>query len=221
MPRSPRKTVPGFPHHVMIRGCDRMNIFRQKTDRTFFLHCLRQSKERTGVKIYAYCLMTNHIHLIVVPPAQGRLSQFMHYVGFLYAEFYNERYSRTGPVLEGRFKSFVIDSEAYFIQCVRYVEQNPARAGMVFNPEAYPWSSCWRGLSFSHENNVLDRAPYLIPRGWQKEAAQNWYRGLLKRPLKSWQLESVRKAFRYGNLNRNTVAKVVKRLKMKKGPGPF
>jgi putative transposase len=99
------------------------------------------ARRRTGCSIHAYVLMTNHVHLLVTASNDTAISRMMQIVGRRYVRYFNDRYSRTGTLWEGRFRSTAIDSERYFFTCARYIELNPVRAGIVAHPRDYEWSS--------------------------------------------------------------------------------
>lgn len=128
----------GF-YHVMLRGNGRQLIFEDDADRREFLSCLDNAIEREGVSLIAWCLMDNHVHLIIDDPHDG-LSTVMYRIGMKYAMYFNNRHQREGHLFEGRFKSSPIESDEYLVQAVRYVLNNPVAAG-ISTLEDYRWSS--------------------------------------------------------------------------------
>lgn len=102
---------------------------------------LAEGAEKFGVSVHAWVFMTNHIHLLVTPAHDDSISKFMQYMGRYYVPYFNHRSRRTGTLFEGRFKSHLVESKQYFLECTRYIELNPVRAGMVANPADYVWSS--------------------------------------------------------------------------------
>jgi putative transposase len=141
MPRGPRLIVPGIALHVVQRGHDRRDCFRQDTDYLVYLANLRDLSVRMQCALHAYCLMTNHIHLLLTPSTSEGCARLMRNLGQRYVQYFNRRYGRTGTLWEGRYHSCLVDSASYVIACHRYIERNPVRAGMVPSPGAYPWSS--------------------------------------------------------------------------------
>lgn len=141
MARLPRLVVPHQPHHLIQRGNDRQPIFRESEDYGVFLKWLREAARQYAVAIHAYVLMPNHIHLLITPADAQGMGKMMQWVGRFYVPWFNRKYGRTGTLWQGRFKATVIDSERYFMTCCRYIELNPVRAGIVADPEQYPWSS--------------------------------------------------------------------------------
>jgi putative transposase len=141
MPRKPRLIVPEWPVHIIQRGNDRMTCFREEGDYLVYLALLRQISKKTGCEVHAYCLMSNHIHLLVTPQGPDACSGLMKELAQRYSYYFNHKHRRTGPLWEGRFRSCVIESSRYAVACYRYIELNPVRAGIVSHPAAYPWSS--------------------------------------------------------------------------------
>lgn len=141
MARLPRYVIPGQPQHVMLRGNNRSEIFVTEADYQFFLEKLRLAITKHSCDVHAYVLMTNHLHLLITPNEEQGVSKAMQMLGRYYVQYFNYCYRRTGTLWEGRYKATLIDSEAYLLTCMRYIELNPVRAGMVDHPSQYPWSS--------------------------------------------------------------------------------
>jgi putative transposase len=141
MPRRTRNYIPGFPYHIVQRGNNREACFIESENYQYYLELWRQLSKRYGVKVHAYCLMTNHIHILVTPESKRSISDTMKVVGSRYAQYINLKYRRTGTLWEGRHRSSLVQSERYLLSCYRYIELNPVRAGMVSRPEEYRWSS--------------------------------------------------------------------------------
>lgn len=139
MPRAPRVTAESGFYHVILRGNGRQIIFEDDADRRAFLELLVKRAEDAGIHVLAWCLMENHVHLVL--DDQGReLSRAMHRLAGDYAQRFNRRSGHVGHVFESRFKSCAIESDSYLLQAIRYVHDNPAKAGV--SPAAeYPWSS--------------------------------------------------------------------------------
>ncbi len=141
MPRKPRFYLPGRPTHVMQRGHNRNVVFFADQDYLEYLRCLKQAADQYGCKVHAYILMTNHVHLLVTPERKDSIGQLFQGLGRHYVRYVNETYKRHGGLWEGRHKGNVIQSQAYLLTCMRYIEMNPVRAGMVDHPAKYRWSS--------------------------------------------------------------------------------
>ena len=141
MARLPRLEIPGTPLHVIQRGNNRGPCFFGDVDRRFYLKCLAEAALRRQCAVHAYVLMANHVHLLVTPAESGAAAAMMQDVGRRYVRIINTIHGRSGTLWEGRFKSSVVDSEAYLMTCHRYIEMNPVRAGLADRPIAYRWSS--------------------------------------------------------------------------------
>lgn len=140
MSRVGRVVVPGFPHHVTQRGNRGMDVFESDADREVYLALLAKYAARHGVSVWAYCLMTNHIHLIVVPQREDSLGLALRDAHTVYAMHFNGRTGMRGHVWQGRFYSTPLD-ERHLWAATRYVERNPVRARMAERAESYRWSS--------------------------------------------------------------------------------
>jgi putative transposase len=141
MARQPRFYVPGEAQHVIQRGNNRAPIFTHEHDHLAFLRWLGEASREHGVMVHAYVLMTNHIHLLATPMHGESLSKALQSVGRRYVQYFNYSYQRTGTLWEGRYRATIVDSERYLFTCMRYIELNPVRAGIVAHPIAYRWSS--------------------------------------------------------------------------------
>lgn len=141
MARLPRLTLPGYPHHVILRGNNRQTVFKDNADRQSFLELLVKHCQHEQVDLHAFVLMDNHLHLLVTPQADNALSKMMQHVGRDYVRYFNKRHIRTGTLWEGRFRSSLIQTDRYFLVCMAYIDLNPVRAGMVSQALDHPWSS--------------------------------------------------------------------------------
>ncbi|MCF6353729.1 MAG: transposase [Candidatus Polarisedimenticolaceae bacterium] len=140
MPRLARSVFPNVPHHITQRGNRREDIFFKDNDREFYLEWLGEYCDKWQVKILAWCLMTNHIHLILEPTTEEGLQRVLKPLHMRYAQRINRARDWKGHLWQGRFFSSPLD-EAYTWAAIRYVETNPVRAGMVERAEEYRWSS--------------------------------------------------------------------------------
>lgn len=154
MARRPRLDVPGVVQHVIQRGNDRQACFRTDADRHRYLRCLRDAAQGHAVAIHAYVLMTNHVHLLVTPSERLAMAGMMQALGRRCFGVVNAIWKRTGTLCEGRYKSCVVDSDAYLRACHRCIECNPLRAAMVTDPVDFRWSS--------HACNVFGRVDHLV-----------------------------------------------------------
>jgi putative transposase len=140
VPRRPRNLLTGRFFHITVRGTARAPIYLDDDDRRYFLCLLDRAGDAVDWQRHAYCLMTNHYHLVVETTVE-RLSRAMHRLNGRYAQEFNERYRRTGHLFENRFRARVIESEEYLGDACRYVEDNPVRAGLCATADEWPWSS--------------------------------------------------------------------------------
>ncbi len=138
MPRMPRVIVPDHPHHILQRGHNREVVFVETGDYERYLAHLKEWKNRLQVKVFSYCLMTNHVHLILDPGKRlNSIALLMKRVAGRTTSYVNRLEHRSGTLWEGRYKSSPIQSEVYLLACCRYVELNPVRAGMKKRGQFY------------------------------------------------------------------------------------
>lgn len=150
MARLPRIVVPGYPHHVTHRGNHGEDVFLSADGRQLYLEWLQQYSAAEGLAVLAYCLMTNHVHLIVIPERKESLSRVMGPLHGRHSQWVNLQLDRTGHLWGDRFYSVPMD-EAHLWAAAKYVELNSVRAGLVARAEEYRWSS-----ARAHVRNVLD-----------------------------------------------------------------
>lgn len=127
-------------YHVMLRGINRQRIFHDKEDYTYFLECLYACKQISRFRLYAYCLMGNHVHLLINAKDEP-IDMIMRRLGSKYVYWYNSKYERIGHLFQSRFKSEPVEADSYFLTVLRYIHMNPVKAGIVSEPEGYTWSS--------------------------------------------------------------------------------
>jgi putative transposase len=155
MPRRARIVAPGVAHHVTQRGVDRKRVFYTQRDRQVYLALLREQARLADVRILAYCLMSNHIHLVAVPEKEESLALCLQRVHGRYAQYLNARRQRCGHLWQNRFFSCPLD-ERHLWTALRYVELNPVRAGMVGQAREYRWSSAAAHMGERDESRALD-----------------------------------------------------------------
>lgn len=141
MPRTARKKSETGIYHVIVRGINRQDIFHDDEDRKRYLNTLKKITVGNNAEVLGYCLMSNHIHLII-KECKTNISLLMKRLGTSYAYWYNLKYQRTGHVFQDRFKSENVEDDRYLLTVVRYVHLNPVKAEIVNKPEEYLWSSC-------------------------------------------------------------------------------
>ncbi|MEH6649358.1 MAG: transposase [Motiliproteus sp.] len=177
MARLPRLSLPGVPQHVVQRGNNRHACFFSDQDYPLYLDWLQHYANTYQVKIHAYVLMTNHVHLLLTPLDTDAVSRMMQALGRCYVRYVNTTYRRTGTLWEGRFRSTLVDSERYFLVVSCYIELNPVRAAMVEHPAEYPWSS-YRSNALGDSSDLLTPHSCYTGLGAAPELRQSHYRGL-------------------------------------------
>lgn len=159
MARLARIVIPGLPHHVTQRGNRRQQTFFDDNDYDTYLRGLKQACDQFGVAVWAYCLMPNHVHLVVVPQAVTSLSKAMGRGHENYSRYLNHRMGWTGLLWQSRYRSFPMD-DAHLYHAVKYAELNPVRAGLVREAHDYPWSSARAHLGHAADP-LVDVGPML------------------------------------------------------------
>jgi putative transposase len=194
MPRTGRVILPNYPHHVVQRGHNRQIVFPQSQDYRYYLDTLLEWKAGYDIKVYAWCLMTNHVHLVLEPPeAVENLGRLMKRLAGRQTRYVNRRLARSGTLWEGRYKSSPIQTDAYFLACCRYVELNPVRAGMVADPDSYPWSSyCSRPMSSA--TGLLDEHPTYRALGRSPVERLQQYRQFVRAGTPDAELQLIRQS---------------------------
>jgi putative transposase len=127
-------------YHVMLRGIDKREIFVQPSDYEKFLWYVQIVKEKANLSLFAYCLMTNHVHLLLKTDEE-EIGDIIKCIAVGYAQYHNIKYGRTGHLFQNRFRSETVDNDNYFLTVLRYIHQNPVKAGLVNNISDYRWSS--------------------------------------------------------------------------------
>lgn len=224
LPRHPRLFVPHLPLHIVQRGHDRQPVFLQPADYEFYLSNLLETKLELDIRLLAYCLMTNHVHLILVPGDDVTgISKLVRVVAARHTRLVNRREGRTGTLWEGRFKASLIDFDRYLLACYRYVDLNPVRASMVATPEQYPWSS-YRQLAALAYNRHLDSHDVYEALGEDPAQRGRVYRAFVARNVCDKELALIRTALRRNQLTgdrrfRQAIERQVGRRISARGPG--
>lgn len=141
MPRKPREKSESGIYHIILRGANRQEIFYETADSRRFLETLGRYAGQSGTKVYGWCLMDNHVHLLL-GEGNEELSLTMKRIGVSFVLYYNRKYNTTGHLFQDRFKSEKVESDEYLLTVIRYIHQNPVKAGMVKRAEDWKWSSC-------------------------------------------------------------------------------
>ena len=191
MPRPPRLDLPGIAQHVIQRGNDRQPCFFAADDYRRYLRYLAEIALREGCAIHAYVLMTNHAHLLVTPSTKGGVGRMMQALGRCYVRHVNQTYRRTGTLWEGRYKACLVAGDAHLLQCHRYIELNPLRAGIVADPRDYRWSSHRHNAFGEHDPLIRPHAIYreLADRTKQRLAR---YRRFVMEEISSGETDAIR-----------------------------
>ncbi|KAF7771925.1 putative transposase [Pseudoalteromonas citrea] len=191
MARLPRLNLPNIPQHIVQRGNNRQVTFVEADDYVVYLEKLKYYAKEYEVKVHAFVLMTNHIHLLATPTTSNGVSKLIQSLGRYYVRYFNQIYKRTGTLWEGRFKSTLVDSDNYFLIVSRYIELNPVRAGMVQHPAEYTWSS--------YQHNAVGKVIELITEhdlyaqlGTSPEQRQAQYRSLFESDIPPYTLEKIK-----------------------------
>jgi putative transposase len=193
MPRHARLAVAGIPWHIIQRGNNRTACFYCADDYHRYLQDLAGQATKFGCHIHAYCLMTNHVHLLITPERQNSAGLMMKHLGQRYVQYINRTYRRSGTMWEGRFRSCLAQSEHYVLTCYRYIELNPVRAGMVEHPADYPWSS-YRFNGQGMANALLSQHPLYRALGQSNEERCRQYRELFQAHLEPELIDEIRQA---------------------------
>ena len=191
-PRAARLDVPGVPLHVIQRGVNSCPVFVDDQDRLHYRKLLRKACGELQVSVHAYVFMGNHVHLLLACDREGAISHVMRRVGQAYAQTFNVRHGRTGALWQGRFKSSLVETEAYLLNVVRNIEMNPVRAGLVARPQAYRWSSVHRHLGFSSEP-MLTPHPVFMALAAEPRARSDWWRRWLADDVPKSELDTIRR----------------------------
>lgn len=185
MPRTARVVIPDMALHVRQRGHNRSACFFRDEDFATYLRMLAYFSRQYACAVHAYCLMPNHVHLLVTPSVAQSCALMMKSLGQLYTQHMNRAGDRTGSLWEGRFRSCPVSSDQYALACYRYIELNPVRAGMVAHPREYRWSSF-------RANAEGKRELWIKPHPAYPGAAD--YRSLLDGELEEHFLNDIRRA---------------------------
>jgi len=155
MPRGPRILLDNVCYHIINRGNQKQNLFLGESDFEKYLQLLKRYKKKYAFKLFGYCLMPNHIHLILELKRPQSLSKLMQGITQTYTAWFNKKYKKVGHLWQGRFKSMIIQKDDYFMECTYYVEMNPVRKALTSSPMEYIWSS-YRDRTLGNKNGLLD-----------------------------------------------------------------
>jgi len=189
MPRISRAVAVGYPHHITQRGNYQQYVFETEKDHIQYLQWLKVYSQRNSLKIWAYCLMNNHVHFVCVPIKEDSLAQTFNTLHMRYSQYFNKKKNKKGHLWQGRFYSCILD-ERHLYGAVRYVENNPVRATIVKKPHEYRWSSARAHVS-GDSDFVLTNDCYLV------EEIKDWLSYLMEKDDKTL-IENIRSNTRTG-----------------------
>lgn len=193
MPRRPRLALPGVPLHLIQRGNNRQACFFADEDYRFYLEWLSGHAGKSGCRVHAYVLMTNHVHLLISADGAEAPGAMMKALGQRYVQYVNRVYRRSGTLWEGRYRSCPIQEETYLLACQRYIELNPVRAGMVEHPADYPWSS-YRANGEGEASPLIQAHGLYSALGQDASLRQAAYRELFRHQLEPGVADQIRRA---------------------------
>ena len=196
MPRKPRMYLPDIPAHIVQRGNNREPCFFAEDDYRFYLDRLGRALKRYKVKLHAYVLMTNHVHLLMTPNDTQGISKVMLLLGQQYVQYINRTYRRSGTLWEGRHKASIVNVDEYLLCCYRYIELNPVNADMVNTPEEYQWSS-YRYHAWGDDVPIINAHELYIGLGKMDKERQHAYRELFKHELSEHDVHEIRLSLHY------------------------
>jgi putative transposase len=205
------------------RGNNRTACFYADEDYALYLHHLGEMAREFHCAVHAYVLMTNHVHLLLTPALPDGPSLLMKHLGQRYVQYVNRSYRRSGTLLEGRFRSSLVQEIGYFLRCHRYIELNPVRAGMVSHPADYRWSSFPVNAGFAATRLLTPHSQYLAL-GRNDDERSAAYRALFRSELDTAQLDEIRSAVNGGFVIGNDrfkaqIAEMLKRRVERGAPG--
>jgi putative transposase len=193
MARKPRFNLPGVPQHIVQRGNNREPCCFGVDDYYRYLRDLHDAAKANNVAIHAYVLMTNHVHVLATPGDAYGITYLMQDVGRKYVRYINHSYRRTGTLWEGRYKASLVDSEAYLLACMWYIELNPIRANMVSHPGEYRWSS-YGANAVGRPDPLIQPHPVYQSISADDEQCRHGYRELLRMHMDHEQIHDIRES---------------------------
>lgn len=184
MPRISRGLVDESIYHVINRGNGGQIVFHKDKDYEAFIELMKEAKNRYEVKIFSYCLMPNHFHIVMMPHHAEDLSRWMQWLMTSHVRRYHRHYETRGHVWQGRYKSFLIQKDDHLLIVMRYVEGNPNRACLVHSAKDWLWSSCQESLGM-RSRVLIDTIPIVLPKNWED---------YVNKPVTAKELEKIRQS---------------------------
>ncbi|MDA8215907.1 MAG: transposase [Nitrospiraceae bacterium] len=184
MPRIARIAPRGYVYHVLTRGNNRQDVFKDEYDYRKYIELLSKCKNKYKFKLYHYVLMTNHVHLVLEPTEKGgSLAEMMKVINLSYAQYYKNKYGHIGHFWQDRYKSIIISKDDYLLACGSYVELNPVRAKIVNDPKQYRWSS-YSAYAYGKIDLIIDEHPIYRTLSDDESERRKKYRELVKGMLR-------------------------------------
>jgi len=184
MPKKKRIWYPGAVYHIMNRGNRRSDIFREEEDYQVYLDILKETMEKHSYILYAYCLMTNHVHM-QMETRNIQIGTIMRDINLSYTKYFNNKYNFIGHLFQGRYRSEIIENDAYNLQTSRYIHRNPVEAAMVQMPVEYKWSSYDIYMGERQSEIVTDEKIL----GYFKESSRHLYKKYVELKLANQQID--------------------------------
>lgn len=201
MPRMARIVLPNYPHHIVQRGHNKQVVFAAPEDFQRYVSDLKELKHVFGVKVYAFCLMTNHVHLLLAPGEDtSGLGKLMKGLAGRMTRYRNKLEGRSGTLWESRYKSSVVETDTYLLACSRYIELNPVRAQMVDRAQDYPWSSYSLRQNENAEHVWIDKSPGFEALGLTHSDRLARYSEFMEQATPASELQLIRQALQRGQL---------------------
>ncbi len=182
MARLPRYSIVNQPQSVILQGRDGQRVFYEQQDYQYFHDCLEAASYNYLLKVHAYVLMPDHVHILATPANSDSTSRTIQSIGRNYVQYFNECYGGIGTLWEGRYRATVIDPAKYLLTCCRYIELNPVRNALVDKPAEYRWSS-YAHNALGQADEMLSEAPQYRRLGADRKARAKAYRALFKKKL--------------------------------------
>ena len=168
-------------YHIIQRGHNKDRLFKKAEDYKIFKDYVRKYKERLRFDIYHYCIMSNHFHILLKVCRGEELPKIIHGITQSYSYYYRKGYNRTGYVYQNRYKSFIIEDDSYLLECGRYIERNPLRAGIAKDLSDYRWSS-YNFYAKGIKDDIITTNPLYLTMGHAAEERQRCYRDYILEP---------------------------------------
>ena len=197
MARLPRYTIKNQPQHIIQRGLNGQDILIDDEDYEFYWECLLNSAQNNRLKIHAYVLMPDHVHLLASPATGQSIPKTLQSLGRKYVQYFNNKYASSGTLWEGRYRATILDSKEYLLICSRYIELNPVRAAMVKHPREYDWCSYgYNAMGF--EDPLITEHRLYSQLATRQQQSYQVYRALFKKRISVAELETIRDATNKG-----------------------